>query len=626
MQKITGSILIILSLLCLTQSQVLSQTRNRSEVPDKYKWDLTDLYSSDEAWYEAKNKVSQKIEALSQFKGSLAESSAKLLACLQYSTEILKDLRRLSSYSWNKARQDLRDSKYRAMDQETNQLNTKYNAHAAFIQPEILRMEEKAIQKFIRTEPALKPYTFFLSDLMRQKKHFLSEDAEKVIAEAGWMPQATSSVYNALINVGLTHSKVKLSTGETIELDQAGFQRYRSLASKEDRELVNRAYYSDLNKWRSTFGELMNAKINMDIFNTRVRGFSDCLEMTLEPNNIPVAVFHNLIANVNKNLDKFHRYLKIRKRLLGVDKLELNDLSVPTFRDFDLNYDIEVAKELILESLQPLGEACISIINKAFESRWIDVYPTPGKRSNGYTDLGAYAEHPYVLTNYSGKYQDVSTLTHELGHVLHRYLTDRAQPFPTSNYASFVAEVAAIFNEKLLRHGVLQNTEDDDARLYLLLNTIDKTIFDRALISEFEWKIHQEAEKGNALTGDTISAIYLEILRKYYGHDQGICHVPDYFDTNWIFERLLFINTYRIYVYATSQVATTFLTENVIAGERGAVQKYLDFPSAGGSDYPHNLLKKAGVDLTSSEPFAKTMEAMDRDMDEIESILEKKGM
>lgn len=626
MQKIIGGILVILALFFLMQSQAVLQTRDRSEVSDKYKWDLTDLYSSDEAWYEAKNKISEQIESLYQFKGSLAESSAKLLACLQYSTDIFKDLRRLSSYSWNKARQDLRDSHYRAMDQEMNQLSTKYNTHTAFIQPEILRMDEKTIQNFIESEPALKPYAFFLNDLIRQKKHVLSEDAEKVIAEAAWMSQATRSVYNALISAGLTHSKVKLSTGETIELDQAGLRRYRSLASKEDRELVNRAYYSDLNKWRRTFGELMNAKINMDLFNTRVRGFSDCLEMTLEPNNIPAAVFHNLIANANKNLDKFYRYLKIRKRLLGVDKLEFTDLSVPTFRNLGLSYDIEEAKELILESLQPLGETYTSIIKKAFENRWIDVYPTSGKRSNGYTDSGAYAEHPYVLMNYSGGYQDVSTLTHELGHVLHRYLTDRAQPFPTSNYASFVAEVAAIFNEKLLRHEVLKDTEDDDARLYLLINSIESTLFNRAQISEFEWKIHQDAESGNALTGDKISRIYLETLRKYYGHDISICNVPDYFDINWIFGRLLFINTYRIYVYATSQVATTFLAEKVIAGERGAVQKYLDFLSAGGSDYPHNLLKSAGVDLTSSEPFAKTMEAMDKAMDEIERILVKKGM
>lgn len=625
MQKIPGGILVVLSVFFLIFTPILSQTRDRSQVPDRYKWDLTHLYVSDEAWYEARDKASDRIDAFDRFEGTLGESSSHLFACLAYSTEILKELRRLSSYSWNKARQDLRDSNYRAMGQEMNQLNTKYNAQAAFIKPKILAMDEKTIQRFINSEPRLKAYSFLLNDLMRQKNRIFSEDAEKVIAETGRMSQAPSSFYTSLIRADLTHAHVQLSTGESVDLDQSGFRRYRGLASKEDRELVNRVYYGDLSKWRSTFGDLMNAKVNTDLFGMRVRGYSDCLQMTLEPDNIPVAVFHNLIADANKNLDKFHRYLKIRKRLLRVDKLEYTDLSIPTLRDFDLHYDIEEAKELILKSLKPLGKAYTSIINKAFNGRWIDVYPTPGKRTNGYTDPGAYCEHPYVLTNYSGRYQDVSTLTHELGHVLHRYLADRDQPFPTSNYASFVAEVAAIFNEKLLKHEVLKNTEDDDTRLYILLNSIDRTLFDRAQVSEFEWRIHQEAENGNALTGDSISRIYLETLRKYYGHDQGICRVPDYFGIRWIFDRLLFINTYRIYVYATSQVATTFLAEKVLAGERGAVKKYLDFLSAGGSDYPVSLLNKAGVDLTSSEPFEETMEAMDRAMDEIEMILEKRG-
>ncbi|UCE40127.1 MAG: oligoendopeptidase F [Candidatus Aminicenantes bacterium] len=625
MQKTACCILVILSMLFLAHPEILSQNRDRSEIPDKYKWDLTHLYVSDQAWQEAKDKVSEKIEEFDRFKGRLAQSSSNLLDCLEFSTEILKEMRRLSSYSWNKNRQDLRESKYQAMDQKTNQLNTKYNAHAAFIQPEILALNNRTIHKFMEEEPGLQPYTFYLNDLMRRKKHILSDSEEKVIAEAGGMLQSPSSIYSTLINVDLAKMDVTLSTGETIELNQPDFGRHRSTAHKEDRELINRTYYNALHKWQSTFGSLMNAKVNADLFNTRVRGYTDCLEMTLEPNNIPVAVFYSFIDNANKNLDKFHRYLKIRKRLLGADELEYTNLSVPTFRNFDLNYDIEEAKDLILDSLKPLGKAYTSIVKKVFESRWIDFYPTPGKRSNGYTDPGAYAEHPYVLTNYSGKYQDVSTLAHELGHVLHRYLTDRSQPFPTSNYASFIAEVAAIFNEKLLINEVLKNTKDDETRLYLLMNSIDRTLFDRAQVSEFEWRIHQEVEKGNALTGDRISTIYPETLRKYYGHDQGICHVPDYFDIRWIFERLLFINTYRVYVYATSQIVTTTLAEKVLVGEKGAVRKYLDFLSAGGSDYPINLLKKAGVDLTSPEPFVKTMEMMSRVMDEIERILEKNG-
>lgn len=617
---------VIIVFLFLAPIRSSSKIMDRSDVPDKYKWDLSHLYLSDEAWHEAREKLEKKIEGLEQFKGTLSESSSNMLACLNYATEIQKELRRLSSYSWNKTWQDMQSSAYRAMNQQTNLLNTKYSVFAAFIQPEILRMGDKTVHSFIKTRPELKAYTFFLSDLMRRKKHFLSADAEKVLSEAGGMSQAPSSLYYALMNAGLSGSKVLLRSGESVELDQSGFSRYRSIADKKDRERVNRAYYSGLNKWRDTFGELMKAKIDTDVFTTRVRGFGNCLEMILEPFNIPEDVFHNLIANANKNLEKFHRYLKIRKRLLSQEKLEMTDLSVQTLGDTDINYDIEKAKELILESLKPLGEPVASTAKKALENRWIDFYPFPGKRSGGYTDSGAYREHPYVLLNFSGQYQDVSTLAHELGHVVHGYLADRAQPFPTSNYASFVAEVAAILNEKLLRNEVLKNIDDDDTRLYILMNSIDISLFDRAMVSEFEWKIHREAEIGNALTGKSISRIYLETLRKYYGHDLDICHVPDYFDIRWIFERLLFINTYRVYVYATSQVVTTHIAQKVLAGDESAVREYLGFLSSGGSDYPNELLKKAGVDLTSPEPYEKTMDSMVRDLDEIEKILDKKGL
>ena len=626
MRKITRGILVILLINLCTHSLMWPQIRERSEIPEKYKWDLTDLFVSDEAWIEAKNRVDEKIEIITKFKGTLAESASNLLTCFEFRDDIGKELRRLSSYSWNKSRQDTRNSKYRAMDQEINQLFTNFNANTSFIEPEIIAMEKATIQQFLEAQPGLKPYTFYLNDLERRRKHTLSATEEKVIAEAGRMSLAPSSIYNALINSDFVNIEVKLSTGETIKLDRMNFWRYRSLTDKKDREIVYRAFYSELNKFRSTFGELTNAKLNMDLFNSRTRGYSDCLEMTLEPNNIPVTVFHNLIDSANKNLDKFHRYLKIRKRLLGVDTLNYTDLSVPTFTGVDLNYDLEEAKEIILESLKPMGKMYTTIIEKSFENRWIDFYPTPGKRSGAYSDFGAYAEHPYILMNYNGRYNDMATLIHELGHSLHRYFTDRTQPFPTSNYSSFVAEVASTFNEKLLRKKVLENVSDDNIRLYLLLAGIERSIFDQVQISEFELRIHQVAENGIALTGDTICEIYLETLKKYYGHDQGVCIVPDFVDMAWISERLLFINTYRIYVYATSQTAATALAEKVLAGEKDALKKYVDFLSAGGSEYPVDVLKKAGVDMTTAEPFEKTIEAMERAMDEIETILKKTSL
>jgi len=627
MRKVKSVIFVMLWMVIFSHVQAFSQIRERSEVLEKYKWDLSDLYPTDSAWTEAKNKVSARMDKVASFKGTLAESASSLLACMDFSNEIYRELLRMSSYSYNKTNQDLRDPRYRAMNQETNQLFTVYNANTSFIEPEILAMDEKTIQSYVKEEPGLVPYMSYLNDLMRRKKYTLSDDEEKVIAEAGRMSLAPSSLYNALIYADFLDTEVTLSTGETVKLDRTGFSRYWRLADKEDRELVYRTFYGGLNKFRSTFGTLMNAKVNTDIFNTRVRGYGDSLEMTLEPDNIPVAVFHDLIANATRHLDKFRRYLNIRQRLLGVGRLMSTDLSVPAFDGIDLNYDIEDAKKLILESLEPLGEVYTSVIEKAFENRWIDFFPTPGKRSGYSTDFGAYAEHPYILMNYAGQYSDVSTMAHELGHALHRYFADRAQPFPTPNYSSLIAEVASLFNEKLLRKNVLEKVRDENTRLSILLAGIDKerAIFGQAMVSEFEWRIHREAENGRALTGDSISEIYLETMRKYYGHDKGICYVPDYLGMDWIFDRLLFIDTYRIYVYAPSQTAATILAEKVLAGEKGAVEKYLNFLSAGGSVYPIDLLKKTGVDLTSSEPFEKTMDAMVRMMDEIEKILEKMG-
>lgn len=623
MVKKTGIIIVMLGMLSLVASHVSSQIRDRSEVPEKYKWDLSHLYPTDEAWIEAKNRVTAQMDKISSFKGTLADSPYSLLACLAFSADISKEARRMSSYSYNKSNQDLRNPKYRAMNQETNLLFSVYNANASFIEPEILAMDEKTIRSFLKKEPGLEPYRFYINDLIRRKKHTLSENEEKVIAEAGRLALAPSSLYNALINADFLDTEVTLRTGETVKLDRQGFERYSRLADKKDRELVNRAFYHDLNDFRSSFGALMNAKLNTDVFTTRVRRFRNSLEMTLEPDNIPVAVFHNLIANANKHLDKFHRYLKIRKRLLGVDDLMSTDLSVPAFDRADLDYDIEEAKDLILESLKPLGKEYTSVIEKGFEKRWFDIFPNPGKRSGFYTDFGAYAEHPYILMNYTGTYTDVSIMAHELGHALHRYFADRAQPFPTPNYSSLGAEVASLFNEMLLRKNVLQKVKDENTRLSLLLAGIDRerAVFGQAMVSEFEWRIHREAENGRAMTGDSISAIYLETMRKYYGHDNGVCYVPDFVDMDWIFERLLFIDSYRIYVYAPSLTAATILAGKVLSGDKDAVRKYLDFLSAGGSIYPIDLLQKTGVDLTSSGPFDKTMDVMTRTMDEIETIL-----
>ncbi len=334
-----------------------------------------------------------------------------------------------------------------------------------------------------------------------------------------------------------------------------------------------------------------------------------------------------LIENVTNNLDSFHRYLNLKRRMLGVETLKYSDVYAPVIKGVDLKYTFDEAKKLVLDSVKPLGSSYGRVVAKAIEERWIDVYPTPGKRSGGYSNGSAYDVHPYILLNYNGQYDDVSTLAHELGHTMHSYYSNKNQPYPTADYSIFVAEVASTFNEALLIHKMLKEIKDDDIRLSLLMNYLDSikgTVFRQTQFAEFELRIHEKAERGEPLTGDVLSELYGEILKKYYGHDRGVCHIDDLYMVEWAYVPHFYYNFY-VYQYSTSFTASIALAEKVLGKEKGALGKYIEFISSGGSDYPIELLKKAGVDMTGAEPFNKTMTAMNRTMDEIEAILDKKG-
>jgi oligoendopeptidase F len=313
--------------------------------------------------------------------------------------------------------------------------------------------------------------------------------------------------------------------------------------------------------------------------------------------------------------------------MLDVETLKYSDVYAPVVKGIDLKYTFEQAKELILDAVEPLGSDYKGVIAEAFEKRWIDVYPTPGKRSGAYSNGSAYDVHPYILLNYNGQYEDVSTIAHELGHTMHSYYSNKNQPYPTADYSIFVAEVASTFNEALLIHKMLEEIEDADTRLSLLMNYLEGirvTVFRQTQFAEFELLIHQKAERGEPLTGDVLSELYGDILKRYYGHEKGICHIDDLYKVEWAYIPHFYYNFY-VFQYSTSFTASTALSEKVLGKEEGAVEKYIEFLSSGGSDYPINILKKAGVDMTSAEPFKKTMAAMNRTMDEIEKILKEKG-
>jgi len=344
-------------------------------------------------------------------------------------------------------------------------------------------------------------------------------------------------------------------------------------------------------------------------------------------NNIPVSVYNSLVSGVNANLDTFHRYLRLRKRMMGVDQIHYYDLYAPLVENVNLEYPIDQASKNVLAAVAPLGPEYQAAINRALNERWIDLYPNAGKRSGAYSQGSAYDVHPYMLLNFNGRYDDMSALAHELGHTMQSYLSNKTQPYPTADYPIFVAEVASTFNEALLNDYMLKQIKDDRARLSLLgnyLENIKGTVFRQTQFAEFELRAHEMAEKGEPLTGESLDKLYLEITRKYYGHDKGVSVVDDFVAHEWAFIPHFYRNFY-VFQYATSFTASAALSEKVLAGDKAATQRYLAFLSAGGSKYPIDLLKDAGVDMTTSQPLQLTMRKMNRVMDEMEKILAKMG-
>jgi len=596
------------------------QMRQRSDVPAGEVWRLEDLYPSDQAWTQAKTDLAGRLDQILQYKGTLTQSASQLLGCLKLNSDMSKELGRLHSYASMKSDEDVRKATCLAMKQEIEQLVTEYSTRASFIGPEIVTLDKERIEAFIAAEPGLRVYRLYLLDILRSKAHTLSQQEEKILARTGQIVDGPGSIYTVFSNAEMPYPEIKLSDGTTAVLNKAGYALHRAAPNRADREAVFQAFWSAISKFKQTFGVDLYSHLQTHVFYARTRNYESCLQRALDKNNIPIEVYQKLIANVHENMDTFHRYLQLRKRMLGVDTLKYSDIYAPVVKGLDLKYTFEQAQKLYLDALQPLGPEYRAAAEKAFEQRWIDVYPTPGKRSGAYSNGSAYDVHPYVLLNFNGQYDDVSTLAHEMGHALHSYYANKSQPYPLADYSTFVAEVASTFNETLLIHKMLSEIKDDDVRLSLLMNYLDGirgTVFRQTQFAEFELRIHEKAEKGEPLTGDTFTELYGDILKQYYGHDKGICRIDDLYAVEWAYIPHFYYNFY-VYQYSTSFTAATALAEAVRNGETGAAQRYLDFISAGGSDYPIEILKKAGVDMTTPEPFRKTMAAMNRTMDEIE--------
>jgi oligoendopeptidase F len=418
---------------------------------------------------------------------------------------------------------------------------------------------------------------------------------------------------------------VKFSDRE-VKVDQANYGALRTSPNREDRKLAMASFFGALGSFSRTFGTTLDAEVQKVRFYAKSRNYPTDLELALDGPNIPTSVYTRLIDGVNKNLPTFHRYLRLRKRMLGLtDQLHYYDLYAPLVKEVNLKYTPDEAIKHVIEAVEPLGPDYAAVVQKGFNERWVDFYPTEGKQSGAYSNGGAYDVHPFMLLNYLGEYNDVSTLAHELGHTMHSYYSNKTQPYATASYQTFVAEVASTFNEALLIDHMLKTITDDATKLSLLgnyLEGIKGTVFRQTQFAEFELRAHEMAEKGEPLTGDALSKLYADITKKYYGHDKKVCIVDDYIQHEWAFVPHFYRNFY-VFQYATSFTASAALSEKVLAGDAAATKRYLTFLGAGGSKYPIDLLKDAGVDMTSDEPLNLTMQKMNRVMDDMEKLLAK---
>jgi len=603
-----------------------AQERDRSKIPDKYKWNLADIYPSDSAWRAAKDKLAAELPQLRQFQGKLTASSKTLADALDRQYGFDKEISRLYVYASMLADQDSRDSTHEGMQQQMVQLASTFSATASFIEPEIVKTSKATLEKYMASEPRLKVYSFYLRDVMRRAEHTLSDSEEKLLADAVPAMGSASNAFNILSNADFPYPSVTLSDGKTVKVDQSAYTDLRALPNRADREKVMSAFFNSLGTFSRTYGTTMNGEVQKVLFAQKARKYSSSLEAMLNGPNIPTSVYTRLIDGVNKNLPAFHRYLKLRQRMMGVDQLHYYDLYAPLVGSTNLRYTPEEAQKHVLAAVAPLGPEYQATIQRAFDNRWIDLFPSEGKVSGAYSNGGAYDVHPYMLINYNGQYADVSTLAHELGHTMQSYFSNKTQPYPLANYPIFVAEVASTFNESLLIDYMLKNIKDDETRLSLLgnyLENIKGTVFRQTQFAEFELRMHEMAAKGEPITGESLAKLYLDITRRYYGHDQGICIVDDYIKHEWSYIPHFYRDFY-VFQYATSFTASEALAQKVKSGSADATKKYLAFLSAGGSKYPIDLLKDAGVDMTTDEPLDLTMKEMNRVMDEMEQILARR--
>ena len=593
--------------------------RERREIPKKDTWALEDLYPTDEAWQQELDRVLAKKETVAAFASHLGESGQTLCAFLALLEETDTALESLGNYAMRKADQDTRDSFYQGLNGKFISAATDLGAVFSFATPEIMAIPEETLEGFYRDCPRLERFRRYLTDQRRRRAHTLSAQEERLLAAAGEMAGAPDTVYGNLINADLRYPDAQDAQGKAHPLSQSTFI---TLEESTDRVLRKSAYenlYTTLSGMRNTAAALLDAQNKQQKFYAQARHYGSSREAALDGNNVPLSVYDNLIEAVHKNVDKMHRYVRLRKKLLGVEELHFYDIYTSLVQDVQKDIPFENAKQTVYDALHPLGEDYRKILKEGFENRWIDVYENRGKRSGAYS--AGTKVHPYVLLNYTGSLDSLFTLAHEMGHALHSYLSNKNQNPIDSDYVIFVAEVASTCNEALLMEYLLQRTRDKKERAYLINYFLDQfkgTIYRQVMFAEFEKNIGAMVDAGQTLTAEMLSAEYARLARFYYGEDMV---VDAEIASEWI--RIPhFYYDYYVFQYATGYAAAIALSRRILREGEQAVKDYLGFLSGGCSRSPIDLLKGAGVDMTGPEPVEAALSLFGELLDEMERLME----
>ena len=591
----------------------------RNEIPEQFKWKLEDIYESNELWEKDFAEVKELAVKLGDYKDKLGLSAENLLKCMDASTSISRLFEKVYVYAQMRSHEDSANGYYQGLADRTESLAVEASSAGSFIVPELLSIPDEKLASFIESNEKLAFYKKYIDVIVRTKPHVLSAGEEQIMAMSGEMANAPGNIYSMLNNADIKFPTIKDENGQDVELTKG---RYSQMLESTDRRVRKDAFdalYTTYKKQRNTLAALLNSQVKSNIFNAKVRKYSSARESYLFPDNVPEAVYDNLIKAMHDNMHLMHRYMKLRKEVLGLDELHMYDVYTTMVKEAKMDITFEEAVETVKKGVAGLGEKYSKDLEKGLTSGWIDVYENEGKRSGAYS-WGCYDSHPYVLLNHSDTVNNMFTLAHEMGHALHSFYSDENQPYIYAQYKIFVAEVASTLNEALLMQYMLKNTTDKTKKMYLLnyyMEQFRTTVYRQTMFAEFEKLIHGKAEAGESLTADVLCQVYHDLNVKYYGPDMI---VDELLDMEW--SRIPhFYSSFYVYKYATGFSAATAIAHKITKEGQSAIDKYLQFLQSGGSDYPIELLKIAGVDMTTPDPINNALKVFEDLLNQMEELV-----